>query len=160
MAEKEVTTLQILTGWKEIANYLRKGVRSVQRYERDLALPIHRLPGKSTGSVIAIKAELDSWVTAGPIQSIPKRRTLNHQTYRIRADFLLIDSEVALTFAGLALTAKDPERKRRAGETARKAYKTIMRLRNDVDLLDADRDNLNANLQRLKSELQSLGQKF
>ena len=39
-----------LNGWKEIANYLGKGVRTVQRYERTLALPVRRPSGRSGGS--------------------------------------------------------------------------------------------------------------
>jgi hypothetical protein len=58
----------IISGWKDIANYLGKGVRTVQRYERELGLPVRRPAGKSTGSVIATKAELDGWVMASPIQ--------------------------------------------------------------------------------------------
>jgi len=60
--------LEILSGWKEIANYLHKGVRTVQRYE--LALPIRRPGGGRTGSVIATKAELDGWVAASPIRAV------------------------------------------------------------------------------------------
>src|SRR5215469_18199993 len=61
--------LEILSGWKEIANHLGKGVRTVQRYERKLGLPIRRPSGKSIGSVIATVAELDAWVTASPIRA-------------------------------------------------------------------------------------------
>jgi|SRR5215469_986242 len=61
--------LQILSGWKQIANHLGKGVRTVQRYERELGLPIRRPSGKSIGSVIATVAELDAWVTASPIRA-------------------------------------------------------------------------------------------
>lgn len=39
---KKAAGIEILSGWKEIANYLRKGVRTVQRYERELGLPIRR----------------------------------------------------------------------------------------------------------------------
>jgi hypothetical protein len=59
---------QFLSGWKEIANYLGKGVRTVQRYERELGLPVRRPAGKPTGSVVATKAELDAWVAASPIR--------------------------------------------------------------------------------------------
>jgi hypothetical protein len=59
---------QFLSGWKEIANYLGKGVRTVQRYERELGLPVRRPAGKATGSVVATKAELDGWVAASPIR--------------------------------------------------------------------------------------------
>jgi hypothetical protein len=69
---------EIFSGWKDIAKYLRKGVRSVQRYERELALPIHRPGGKSRGPVIGTKAELDGWVTGGPIREdlMPKPKCL------------------------------------------------------------------------------------
>jgi len=60
--------LEILSGWKQIADHLGKGVRTVQRYERELGLPIRRPAGKSGGSVIATAGELDAWVTASPIR--------------------------------------------------------------------------------------------
>lgn len=60
---------QFLSGWKEIAGYLGKGVRTVQRYERELALPVRRPAGKASGSVVATKAELDGWVQASPIHT-------------------------------------------------------------------------------------------
>jgi hypothetical protein len=60
--------LQILSGWKEIARHLGRGVRTAQRYERELALPIRRPTGKSHGSVVATADELDTWVTAIPIR--------------------------------------------------------------------------------------------
>lgn len=59
---------QVLSGWKEIANYLGKGVRTVQRYERALGLPVRHPAGKPCGSVIATKAEMDAWVIASPIR--------------------------------------------------------------------------------------------
>lgn len=58
---------QFLSGWKEISNYQGKGVRTVQRYERELGLPVRRPAGRATGSVLATKAELDAWVMARPI---------------------------------------------------------------------------------------------
>lgn len=66
---KKAESPHFLSGWKEIANYLGKGVRTVQRYEVELALPVRRPAGKSTGSVVATKAELDGWVKASPIHA-------------------------------------------------------------------------------------------
>ena len=60
---------EILSGWKRIAKYLRKGIRTVQRYEKELGLPIRRPIGKLRGSVIATKVELDGWITARPLRS-------------------------------------------------------------------------------------------
>ena len=60
---------RVLSGWKDIANYLGKGVRTVQRYERQFKLPVRRPGGKAHASVIATKPELDAWVAASPITS-------------------------------------------------------------------------------------------
>lgn len=88
--------------------------------------------------------------------AIPERLRGN----RARANFLQVDSEIALTFSSIALEAIDPEKRRRTIHTARRAYDTIVRLRVDVDLTDAENDKLDINLRRLKIELQSLGQSF
>ena len=50
-----------LDSWKEIAAYLRQGVRTVQRWEREEGLPVHRPPGKKRGTVYAFRPELDAW---------------------------------------------------------------------------------------------------
>jgi hypothetical protein len=59
---------KFLSGWKEIASYLGKGVRTVQRYERELGFPVRRPAGKSHAGVIATRAEVDAWVAASPIR--------------------------------------------------------------------------------------------
>jgi hypothetical protein len=65
---RDVEGTRFLSGWKEIANYLSKGVRTVQRYERELGFPVRRPAGKSHAAVIATKAEVDAWVAASPIR--------------------------------------------------------------------------------------------
>lgn len=52
----------VLTSWKEIAQYLGKGVRTVQRWEEHFGLPIRRLRGESHHAVLAIAEEIDGWV--------------------------------------------------------------------------------------------------
>ena len=59
---------EIFNGWKEIASYLGKGVRTVQRYECDLGVPVRRPAGRLRGSVVATKTELDAWVSASPLR--------------------------------------------------------------------------------------------
>lgn len=58
---------QILFGWKEIANYLDAGVRTVQRYEKLYGLPVRRPAGQSRGAVMATVEELAAWLTAKPV---------------------------------------------------------------------------------------------
>lgn len=57
----EPATLDRLDSWKEIASYLRRGERTVRRWERARHLPVHRLPGSQRASVFAMKSELDEW---------------------------------------------------------------------------------------------------
>jgi hypothetical protein len=53
----------VLNSWKEIAAYLGRGVRTVQRWEIELGLPVRRPRDKSRSAVIALKAEIDNWLT-------------------------------------------------------------------------------------------------
>ncbi len=66
----------VLGSWKEIANYLGKGVRTVQRWERYSGLPVHRPSGSSKGVVLAFPSELDKWArrqerTANATEQVP-----------------------------------------------------------------------------------------
>lgn len=47
--------------WKEIAAYLQRDVRTVQRWEKSEALPVYRHMHDKLGTVYAYKAELDAW---------------------------------------------------------------------------------------------------
>ncbi len=61
----------VLNSWKEIAAYLGSGVRTVQRWEREAGLPIHRPYRRKRTSVLALKSEIDAWVQgAGKDSSI------------------------------------------------------------------------------------------
>ncbi|MCC7127006.1 MAG: hypothetical protein IT178_19330 [Acidobacteria bacterium] len=52
----------VLNGWKEIASYLKRSSRSVQRWERDLDLPIRRIPTPDGGAIVyALVADLEAW---------------------------------------------------------------------------------------------------
>ena len=53
-----------LDSWKEIATYLKRDVRTVQRWERHERLPVHRKIHGKLGSVYAFKPELDAWWNA------------------------------------------------------------------------------------------------
>lgn len=53
-----------LDSWKEIAVYLKRGVRTVQRWEQTADLPVHRLAHDKRGMVFAYKHEIDAWWAA------------------------------------------------------------------------------------------------
>lgn len=51
-----------LDGWKSIAAYFGRDRTTVIRWARERGLPVHRIPGGRTGTVYALRAELDRWV--------------------------------------------------------------------------------------------------
>jgi tetratricopeptide (TPR) repeat protein len=57
-------TANRLDSWKEIALFFSKDVRTVKRWEKERALPVHRAPGKPGGSVYAFADELTGWLNA------------------------------------------------------------------------------------------------
>ncbi len=57
----------ILTSWKAIAAYLSCGVRTAQRWEMEMALPVRRPGGSSRNIVLAVTEELDEWVKQKPV---------------------------------------------------------------------------------------------
>lgn len=57
---------EILNSWKEIARYLDRGVRTVQRWERELHLPVRRPRGKRRSAVLALRREIDAWLNCCP----------------------------------------------------------------------------------------------
>lgn len=52
----------VLTSWKDIARYMGKGVRTVQRWEMDFGLPVRRPQGSNKKAVLARPRDLDAWV--------------------------------------------------------------------------------------------------
>ena len=54
--------LTSLNSWKEISAYLGRGIRTVQRWERDLGLPVHRVGKGPRSPVHAFPSELTAWL--------------------------------------------------------------------------------------------------
>lgn len=52
---------QRLDSWKEIAVHLGRGVRTVQRWEKEEGLPVHRHLHSRQGTVYAFKPAIDDW---------------------------------------------------------------------------------------------------
>jgi predicted DNA-binding transcriptional regulator AlpA len=70
----------VMTSWKEIAQYLGKGVRTVQRWERELGFPVRRTRRGTKSSVLAVHGEIDAWVQSrqfpgGQVGSVESERT-------------------------------------------------------------------------------------
>jgi hypothetical protein len=50
-----------LDSWKDIAAYMRRDTKTVQRWEKREGMPVHRHLHDKMGSVYAFRSELDTW---------------------------------------------------------------------------------------------------
>lgn len=119
---------EVLNSWKEIAAYLGRGVRTVQRWENELGLPVRRPRAKHRSAVIALKPEIDNWLKrygqamVDPVEgrtAIKKSRTalavnvkrLREQTQQLLERFeTLRKSAMSLTNVAGRTTGNSPKR--------------------------------------------------
>jgi len=67
---------RVLNSWNEIAQYLGRGVRTVQRWATELQLPVHRVGAGKRSPVYAVVSELKFWmVTSAAKPDLNKSRT-------------------------------------------------------------------------------------
>ncbi len=100
----EVAVSTALTTWKEIAAYLGKGVRTAQRWEHELGLPVRR-PNHRKGFVLAIPEELDAWLRSQP-QNIPDNA--NSQLKQLAGAVAKLERENATLRRELQRSANQP----------------------------------------------------
>lgn len=75
---------KILSSWKEIATFLGKGVRTVQRWEDTLGLPVHRPAGPKRNIVFAKTAELDAWLRQkSSVLAKAREGSASHDTFTL-----------------------------------------------------------------------------
>jgi hypothetical protein len=74
----------VLSSWKDIARYLGKGVRTVQRWERHLGLPVRRPIGASQKSAVLLyRGDVDAWLaTRFSARSLEKSEAQADQSSR------------------------------------------------------------------------------
>ena len=75
-----------LTSWKEIARYLGKGVRTVQRWEAELGLPVRRPKQGERHVVAALPEELDAWIQQALVSRNDLVVRLREENAAVRAE--------------------------------------------------------------------------
>jgi TolB-like protein/Tfp pilus assembly protein PilF len=63
VAQGTINLERRLDSWKEIAAFFGRDERTVRRWEKESALPVHRVPGGAKGRVFAYERELDQWLS-------------------------------------------------------------------------------------------------
>lgn len=87
---------QLLSSWKEIAAYLGRTIRTCQRLESAMGLPVHRLDGSPKAHVFAYRNELDAWMAQKVDEHEQGRK-------RWRRSTILAAAGAAIVVAGAAL---------------------------------------------------------
>ncbi len=107
MSLSEETT--VLSSWKDIARYMGKGVRTVQRWEHHLGLPVRRPNGASHKSAVLLdRNDLETWLATrfsarGSVKDLASESFATTTTARaslresIRTARELRDTNLALT---------------------------------------------------------------
>jgi hypothetical protein len=132
--------VKYLSSWKEIANYMGKGVRTVQRYEAEFGLPVRRPAGKSRAAVVATRSDIDAWVEASSNRAALQRSVssiltrdpelneiregiremheLRRQMHGLRAE---TNTSLKLLIAGVQVLVKSTREQRRHSDEALEA---------------------------------------
>jgi len=91
----------LLNSWKEIAIYMGRSERTVQRWEKRFGLPVRRPAGRSRSAVIALPSEIQAWFRTVPSAGLEVDETVS--TTRDRS------SETAATKPMLLCIDNHPE---------------------------------------------------
>ena len=83
-----MTNADVLNSWKEIATYVGRGVRTVQRWEQELQLPVRRPRGKHRSAVIALKQDIDLWLRTPHAEKDVQPTRARHISPEVRARLL------------------------------------------------------------------------
>jgi tetratricopeptide (TPR) repeat protein len=94
----------ILESWKEISSYLKHSVKTCQRWELSLGLPVHRLDGTPKARVFARKDELDSWLKEKQhLTEFKKERSFNLKRLRTKPLLAAAGAAVLLIVTGVVI---------------------------------------------------------
>jgi CheY-like chemotaxis protein len=126
----------ILKGWKEIAKYLGVGVRTVQRWEV-LGLPVRRPSRRRRSAVVAVRADLDSWLRSAPgqasVRQVPEQKA--DVSPRFKQRILIADDDERLLITISALLSRENYEVR----TARDGFEALSVMRDSLpELLISD----------------------
>lgn len=115
----------VLNSWKDIADYLKCGVRTAQRWERDLDLPVCRpRPGKR-GPVCAFPNEVRLWMR--------RKKTEHPELAHVFRDGSAIHTSHELTRISAELVRRTAANTRLQKEYAARLLETIKAMKARIE---------------------------
>ncbi len=151
----------LLNGW-----YLKCGVRTAQRWHRDLHLPVIRVRSGKRGPVMADSENLKEWMNHRS-SKVASENVQQHtsaaigRSTRERSTFMWLELQTGRQFAKLALTSTNASTTNRRRQAARKAYDTLQRhLSRNAPLPKSELKEFHEQLRQFRRELEQLGEVF
>ncbi|MFQ5722576.1 MAG: hypothetical protein ACE5GI_08795, partial [Candidatus Aminicenantales bacterium] len=96
------TKRKILNSWKEISKYLGLEVRTAQRWEKELGLPVLRIKKFSKTYVFAYSDELDKWMAkSSKRKSTSKRKNLKAKKLSIATSLSILAVLIIIFFSAV-----------------------------------------------------------
>src|SRR5713226_677324 len=132
---------QRLESWKEIASYLKRDKRTVQRWEKEYGLPVHRLQLNTGSTVYAYPAELDAWYIERQPPNFPLDTTADDSddaddptSVEVSAGSTGANVSVEIQVNSAALTAGAESQTEGAGKESQFARRRVIQLQVSVTL--------------------------
>jgi hypothetical protein len=131
---------RVLQGWKEISTYLKRGVRTAQRWELTYRMPVHRIEA-DVRSVFAYADELDAWLERSHVKSAPY----------VRPTVLMVDLALPNALSDLKLALESAKFNVLTAFTSAELYATAAKF--DVDAFLVDSVLIDVQLPEVSQEL-------
>ena len=147
-----------LDSWKQIAAYLKRGVRTVRRWERDEGLPVHRQIHRVLGSVYAFRSEIDAWQLRHDERRRAARTSIRrrHRLDGITVDRRAVVHEPERRSRQRVLRRRSRRRNHRRSVPDSRAASHLANVGGDVQGLREGREN---NLARARRAIPARGQR-
>jgi hypothetical protein len=150
-----------LNSWEEIVAYLHCGVRTVQRWEAHLGLPVVRPRQKAHSPVLAARADIDGRVKlrSGNDQSQIPVEAKAALAPSFPLQFLNTGIDLGMTFATMALSTNPRGRARsqRLRARATHIHRLVLRTLDRSQLNQQDARSAQVRLRNLELILQEFG---
>jgi hypothetical protein len=161
-----------------------RGIRTVQRWEETLHLPVYRINSSPRSPVFAFREELDQWVqqraklsasgqqefSATQEQQTPKasltpgwfrrqrqiQKLIAEDIEQNRFRFMSIELDTALTMVKVAAGASNKQKKKRCVANARRALDQVVKHLQESNLQENEQNFLRARLAKAEAALKQI----
>lgn len=130
---------RIFQSWKQIAEYVGRTERTVQRWEQEFGFPVHRPSGRARSSVMALAQEIQEWTRGKPsLVQIRANSRVPRGSILPEADHTLPSSNAFHSIPGVtkAITMRDQVKAERLRQCSlvteqKKLLEQVRHLRNE-----------------------------